>query len=44
MTVRFNLVSIGQNLKELEHSSQKTEIGAQVLNKLLLGTAAENSS
>lgn len=44
MTLKLNLFSIRQNLIEPEWSSQKTEIGTQVLNKLLLGTYAGNSS
>lgn len=44
MTLKLNLLSIWQNLIEAECSSQKTEIGTQVLNKLLLGTSAGNSS
>lgn len=44
MTVRFNLASNGQNLKEPGCLSQTTEIGMQVLNKLLPGTAAGNRS
>lgn len=44
MTLKHNLFSIWHNLTEPECSSQKTEIGAQVLNKLLLGTSAGNSS
>lgn len=44
MTLKLNLLSIWQNLIEPECSSQKTEIGTQVLNKLLLGTSAGSSS